>query len=327
MATPQIPVSTQGYANAISPAVRQSFIDTFETEQVKIELVATVDTLQDYNQLDANFTGLGLARLTGEAEAYKEDAPIEGFTTTYTPNKFTIRVPVTEEMVTFDKVGIADKGSIGRQIGISIKETIEQQLAYPWINGFSTSNTSYSDGKPLFSVSHTRVDGGSAFSNASSTGLPLTHDNLATAIVAMRATLDDRGKSASMRPKTLLVPPSLEAAALEIVKSSGRSDTAERADNVFGMKQYTGGMLNVVVWEHLGSQFGGSDTAWFLIADKSPIRWYWAKNFKPQIGLVDDSDINKNGVVAFVGKYMYALGWGNPRGVWGSKGDGAAYAS
>ena len=327
MALPSTPVSTQDYANAISPAVRQAYIDTFKTQEMRLDFIATVDTLQDWGQIDANFTGLGLLRLTGEAEAYKEDAPIEGFTTTYTPQKYTLRVPVTEEMVTFDKVGIANKGDIGKQLAISTQETIEQQIASVFINGFNTSFTSYSDGKPLFSVSHTRVDGGAAFSNASATGLPLTHDNLATAVTAMRQTLDDRGKSASMRPRTLVVPPALEAIALEITKSTDRSDTAERATNVFGMRQYTGGTLNVVVWEHIGSAFGGSDTAWFLIGDKSPIKWYWAKNFKPTIGLVDESDANKNGVVAFVSKFMRAFGWGNPRGIWGSKGDSQAYAS
>jgi len=230
-------------------------------------------------------------------------------------------------MIAFDKAGVADKGTIGRDMAISFTETIERHAASWFINGFNTSYSSYSDGKQLFSTLHTRVDGGAAFSNASSTGLALTHDNLAAAIQLMSETLDDRGNMVMIKPKYLLVPPALETQALEIVKSSGRSDTADNVSNVMGMREYTGGMINVVVWPYLGSAAGGSDTAWFLLSDTKVLKWYWVEGFKPQIGLTDTTDQNKTGQIAFAGKMMRAMGWGNPRGIWGSKGDGAANAS
>lgn len=327
MATPQTPMSLQDYANAIAPGVREAFFSTYKQTRPRLELVAEVGTLTDYNQLEVNFAGLGLPELTGEAEAYKEDAMLEGFTTTYSPAKYTKRVPITEELMIFDKVGITDKSKIGSEMAKVFTAHIEKAIASAFLNGFNTNFTSYSDGKPLFSTNHTRVDGGSAFSNASSTGIPLTHDNLSNAIQFMTETLDDRGILAPLTPKTLLVPPALEAEALEIVKSSGRSDTAERADNVFGMREYTGGMINVVVWPYLGAASGGSDTAWFLLADNKVLKWYYAPDMRPQLGLVDNTDQNKNGQIAFVGKYMATFGWGNPRGIWGSKGDSQAYSS
>ncbi len=330
MATAQTPMSLQDYGNAISAGVREAYINTYKQEEPRLELVANVGSLEDYNQLEANFAGLGEYELTGEAEAYKEDAMLEGFTTTYTPIKFTKRVPITEELMTFDKAGIASKAKIGAALATRAANAIEVAMANVFVRGFNTSYTSYSDGKPLFSTNHTRVDNGAAFSNASSTSLPLNHDNLAFAIQSMVETLDDRGVSSSFTPRTLLVPPALEAQALEIVKSSGRSDTAERADNVFSMKEYTGGTLKVVVWTKLGAAAGGSDTAWFLLSGTDEgvgLQWKWPKGWKPQIALEDRSDENKNGVISFVGKFMYAVGWGNPRGTWGSKGDATTYTS
>lgn len=330
MATPQTPMSLQDYGNAISPSVRQGFMDRWEREPSKLELVANVRNLVDYDQLEAGFSGLGGFELTAEAGAYKEDAILETFTTTYRPYKYTKRVPITEEMMWYDKVGISDKSSIGESMAESAMDSIQKDIASVFNNGFNTSYTSYSDGKPLFSTLHTRADGGAVFSNASSTSLPLTHDNLATEVQAMRETLDDRGKVTHIRPGTLLVPPALEAQALEIVKSAGRSDTADRADNVFGMKEYTGGSLRVVVWDYLGAAAGGSDTAWFLLADNTKkdnlgIQWLW--KMKPSLGTLDDTDENKNGVFAFVGKYARAVGWSNPRGLRGSKGDSTAFSS
>jgi len=319
MAIALTPMSLQDYGNAIAPGVRKAYFDTYKIEEPKLNLVATVSTLEDYNQLEVNFSDLGLFELTGEGEAYKEDAMLEGFTTTYTPLKYTKRVPITEELMIFDKQGITSKSTIGQAISRVTTATIEGGIASVYNNGFDTNFVSYSDGKPLFSSNHTRVDGGSAFSNVSTAGLPLTHDNLAFAITQMQKTLSDRGINSPLKARTLLVPPDLEALALEIVKSAGRSDTAERSDNVYGMTEYAGSGIKVVVWTYLTSS-----TAWFLIADKSPICWKWA--IKPQLGTIDDTDENKNGTFAFSSKFMYAAGWGNPRGVYASKGDGLSYA-
>lgn len=323
----QTPMSLSEYANAIDAGVRQSFIDKFTQHKPRLELVAEVGTLTDYNQFEANFTGLGLPELTGESEMYKQDASLQGFTTTYTPAKYTKSVPITEELVAFDKTGITSKSTIGSQMAEVFTAHIENEAAKMFKSGFDTAITSYSDGKPLFSTNHTRVDAGSAFSNASSTGIALTHDNLTAAMNQVQSTTNDRGVLIMMRPTILLVPTALESQALEIVKSSGRSDTADRADNVFGMREYIGGMLKVVVWPYLDAANGGSDTAWFLLTENKVLQWKWAPGLKPQLGLVDKTNENKNGEVAFVGKYMAAKGWGNPRGIWGSKGDGQAYAS
>lgn len=324
MAAAQTPMTLQEFANAINPGVAKAFFDTVKDEAPKLDSVAQVDTLRDYNQTEVNFTGLGLLELTGEAEAYKEDAMYEGFSTIYTPQKFTKRSVVTEELMIYDKVGLTDRKRMGSDLGRALNATTENQISTIFRSAFLAAGTSYGDGKPLISTNHTRVDNGSAFSNASSTGLPLTHDNLTVAITSMRNTLNDRGIISSLTPKTLIVPPALESQALEIVKSMGRSDTADRADNVHNMREYSGGMLKVVVWTYLGSAAGGSDTAWFLLADESPIKWYWA--LKPQLNILDDTDENKNGTLAFVAKYIAAVGWGNPRGIWGSLGNNQAYA-
>lgn len=193
-------------------------------------------------------------------------------------------------------------------------------------NAFSTSYTSYGDTKPLCSTAHTRADGGSNQSNASATGITLTEENLETGILAMRGQLDDRGNLISMVPNVLLVPPALEKEALQIVKSSGRSDTADNDINVYNMKEYTGGQLRVIVWDYLGAAAGGSDTAWFLLSQGDhQLNWGWRR--KPSTEKLDLSVGAKNEVAYWKMDFRAAYGWRDWRGVWGSKGDGAAYSS
>ena len=123
-------------------------------------------------------------------------------------------------------------------------------------SGFNTGFNSYGDGLPLFSTAHTRKDGGSNQSNASSTGIPLTEANLETGILAMREILDHKGqpKMVGWGRILLIVPPALEKEAVEITQSTLQSNTANNNTN-----WYKGQNIDLVVIPWLGAIQG---TAW-----------------------------------------------------------------
>ena len=95
--------------------------------------------------------------------------------------------------------------------------------------------SAYGDAQPLCSVQHTRKDGGTAQSNASSTGITLSETNLETARLALMNQLDDRGKP--MRVGTnkliLVVPPALEKTAVVATRGEKRSGTANNDINIY----------------------------------------------------------------------------------------------
>jgi len=114
------------------------------------------------------------------------------------------------------------------------------------------------DGLPLFDTAHTITIGASTFANhfPSTT---LTHDNLQTVYNTVRSTnnVDERGqKTAQIRPRTLLVPPSMELTARTLVESINKPGGSNNDVNIHN------GRFEVVPWELLNDT--ASSAAWWL---------------------------------------------------------------
>jgi phage major head subunit gpT-like protein len=172
----------------------------------------------------------------------------------------------------------------------------------------------------LFSTSHTRYDGGTAQSNASATGITLTEPNLNTGVLAMQEVLDDKGQGIVVAESsvTLMVPPALRKTAVEITDSERKADTADNNMN------YYAGWVNVLVNPWISARFGGSDTAWFLLAPKGEtyLKYFWRR--QPEF---KQEDVFDTEVAKYRASARWSYGWSHWLGAWGSKGDGAAYSS
>ena len=319
----QTPSTIAANAKLVDPGIKEVLNDQYKMlDQKMMKIFKTVD-LRTVSEEYTGYTGLGSIPLVAETEEFGEDAPIKTYDTTLTAYKYGSNMAVSWELMEDDIHNVIGKS---KAMTKTLLRKCEELSSSVFNNGFSTSYTSYGDGKPLFSVGHTRADGGTAQSNASATGITLTEANLETAILAMRAQLDDRGNLISMIPDTLVVPPALESEAIIITKSTNRSGTANNDINVNGMREYTGGQLKVIVWDYLGAAAGGSDTAWFLLSSSDHnVNWGWRK--KPSVQKLADAVGAKNQVYYWQYFFRAAYGWRDWRGVWGSKGDGSAYSS
>lgn len=185
------------------------------------------------------------------------------------------------------------------------------------VNGFEM--TWYGDAKPLFSTIHpTPVAGQSTQSNASSTGIRLSHDNVETARLAVQLQRQDNGKAMAMAGKlTLVVPMNNEKLAKETTMSELQPQNGNNAINFFK------GNIDMVSNLFLDSVQGGSDTAWFMMNTTRAKLFHDSRQDKRL-----ESDVNiLNKVVTFTVDARWAnsaLEW---KGIWGSKGDLAAYSS
>jgi len=162
----------------------------------------------------------------------------------------------------------------------------------------------------LAATNHPRTDGGTAQSNY--TTADLAEDSLEVALVAMRATLDDKGQLQMIKPDTILIPPALEKETLILLDSMGRTGTANNDVNPYK------GRLKVVVWDYLGSAAGGSDTAWFIL-DSSRHKLNWFNRKDHGIEGPDYDFVNK--VARWTIDCRWSVGFSDWRGVYGSKGD------
>jgi hypothetical protein len=100
---------------------------------------------------------------------------------------------------------------------------------YPFNNAFGDYKTP--DGVALCATNHpSSPENATTQSNKGTSALSV--DSLEETRTAMLNFKDDKGKKLLVVPDLLIVPPSLEQKAKEIVLSTGRPDTADRVDNV-----------------------------------------------------------------------------------------------
>jgi phage major head subunit gpT-like protein len=201
------------------------------------------------------------------------------------------------------------------QLARAVRMTVEDRAARLIRRGFTDATGG--DSEELFSTSHDREDGGTAQSNASATGVTLTEANLETAQLAVRQVKDGRGNLIMVKADTLLVPPELEKEARIITDSTLRSATGDNDLNVYR------GVFKIVVWDYLGAAAsGGSATAWYLLdSGVHQLNFFWRvrPEFKQDTSFDTDMAMYKV-------RCRFSNGHSDWRGIWGSKGDGAAYS-
>lgn len=296
------------FGDLLEPGLRKIFDDKFKEIPEVYSSVFHVENSSVDVERDSAITGFSLAEETAEGSPIQYEDPVQMYDVSYVHKKYTKGFKVSEELMEDDRYSIIKKKPAA--LARAMRRTSEYLGAAIFNNGFSSGTGG--DGKYLFSTQHPRADAGTAQSNASATGITLTEANLNTAILAMRAQLDDKGMKIGVKASTLVVPPALLKTAVEITKSSMRSGTANNDMNFYE------GMLKVVDWDWLTSS-----TAWFLMdGSNHELNYFW--RVRPEFKQDNSFD---TGMALFKSRMRCSQGWSDWRGVWGSKGDGAAYSS
>ncbi len=322
MAAPQVPVSTAVLNKAVDAAIKKFFVDEYAEHQPMVEMVFKVDKQTNQSDEMTGFTGLaGTFSEITEGSKYPEDAPIATYDTTFTVTKRGVTVPITWEMGKWSRT--SDLVNAGSKLAKAAKRDVGKQAAGILTGGWTTPTSTmcaYGDSKNLFSIGHTRADGGTAQSNTSVSSIVLSEVNLWTGIIALQNQLDDRGETIDLDATRLIVPKGTANFKLAqiLLKSESRPSTADNDTNVYS------GLLELVGWKYLGAASTGTsadDGKWYLQDGNSHgLLWQWGE--KPSIQK-DESAGFMNDVVYYKVRYERARGWTDWRGVWGSYGDGS----
>ncbi len=208
----------------------------------------------------------------------------------------------------------------------SVNYSMDESGAQMFNGGFATTVTVngydmtwYGDGVPQYSTIHpTTVPGGSTQSNASSTGIVLSHDNLETARLALVRQKEDNGLALGMAGKiTIVTSLSNEKLAKEILGSDLQPQNANNAINVFK------GTMDLVSSTFLDTSLGGLNTQWFIL-NTAMAKLYQTSRQEKRL----ESDVNiRNKVVTYTVDARWANCSKEYKGTWGSKGNLATYSS
>lgn len=103
----------------------------------------------------------------------------------------------------------------------------------PEVNGIAIVDPISGDGLPVFSRSHTWAgDGVNTYHTKTASFLDATQDNLYDLINEIRLWRDEQGELMSADVKRIITGQNNEQEFMEMLKSVGRSDTADRTDNI-----------------------------------------------------------------------------------------------
>jgi len=159
----------------------------------------------------------------------------------YSHREWVKGIKVERKLVDDDLYSIINKRPA--QLALVAKRTREKHGAQIFNNAFSTSIFAGGDTKALCDTGHTRVGTTTTVGNEGTTALSSTAVE-ATRLL-MRAFTDETDNLLTARGDTLLVPPSLEETAWEIVTSAGKLATANNDPN------FNKGRYKIIVWDYL----------------------------------------------------------------------------
>lgn len=260
--------------------------------------------LTDYNAeiLDTkfeNFTGLGIAELTGEKEPYKREDIDQADQVTITPLKFTKAIDITEEMLRFNlwpKIN-----NLTAAVANACNARINTDTAKIHYLGFGTTFFTGGDGVALYSASHVSSVSGDTQSNTLGTA-PLSYDNLKIACQRLDRFQDDKGiQLLPCQKLRLIVARENKERAEEVLRSIGNPDNANRVNNVFNNGE---GYIDMVVANWIPAAYG---KYWFVIdmerAEQMAYNvWGWRPKF-------DDDKVINNGTKIYTGSTMFRPGF------------------
>jgi phage major head subunit gpT-like protein len=298
------------FGDLLEVGLRKIFDDNFKEYPEQYSKLFKVNSSTKQSETDSAVTGFGLMEEHTESEPLKYEEVLQGDDVTYTHKTFKKGFSVSKDLFEDDQYNIIKKKPAA--LARSARRTVEYYAANVFNNAFSTSYVG-GDGKPLCSTLHKSTESDQAVqSNASATGITLTEDNLKTAILAMRGQKDDKGMKIQIMPTTLVVSPALEHTARIILDSQLRSGTANNDANTLK------GALDIVVYDWLTST-----TAWYLIdKNQHELNFFW--RVKPNFNQDESFDTD---AALYKARMRFSCGFSDWRGVWGSKGDGQAYAA
>lgn len=228
-----------------------------------------------------------------------------GFDVSYQADTYELAFRASKEALDDEQEEVVSDAA--RALGSSMNYAYEVDHAGLFNDGF-TSTTGSPDGVALFSASHVMENGGTVGrANLLATAADLSVAALRTALNDISDTRDGAGKLIHWRPKWLLVPYESRWLADELVNSTTRSDTADRAKNSFDQDG-----LTVVSTPYLTDP-----NAFFLIAEPSKhnVRSYWRE--KPNV--LHDWDFESSSMKVKI-RARWKRGWSDWRGVYGTPG-------
>ena len=249
-------------------------------------------------------SGFANAQVKAEGSGVSFDEAQETFTARYTHETVALAFAITEEAIEdnlYDRLASRYTKALAR----SMSNAKQVKAVEVLINGFGTFKTG--DGVALFSASHPTVAG--TFSNTLATAADLNETSLEQSMIDIAAMTDERGLRVAARGVKMIVPSELQFTAERLMKSQGRTGTADNDINALAS-------MGMIPQGYRVNNYLTDTDAFYILTDV-PNGMKMFNRAPLTTAMEGDFD---TGNVRYKARERYSFGVSDPRGIFASPG-------
>ncbi len=248
-------------------------------------------------------SGFANASVKPEGQGITFDQAQETFTARYTNETIALAFAITEEAIEdnlYDRLASRYTKALAR----SMASTKNIKGAAVLNNGFTAAYAG-GDGKALFDTEHPTLAG--SFSNELTTPAELNETSLEEALINISAFTDERGLKIAAQGVKMIIPSALQFTAERLMKSEGRTGTADNDINAIKS-------MGMVPQGYAVNHYLTASKKWFIKTDVPN----GMKHFeRAPITTKMEGDFD-TGNVRYKARERYVFGFSDPRGAFGS---------
>ena len=252
-------------------------------------------------------SGFGNAQVKGEGQGIAFDDAQETFTARYTHETVALAFAITEEAIEdnlYDRLASRYTKALAR----SMANAKQVKAASPLINGLPSTDTFDSgDGVSLFNTSHTTLSG--TFANTLATQADLNETSLEQSLIDIGEMTDERGLLIAAKGVKMIVPPENQFNAERLMKSQGRTGTADNDINAVNS-------MGMIPQGYRVNNYLTDADSWYIITDVPNGMKMFVRS---PLNTAMEGDFD-TGNVRYKARERYSFGVSDPRGIFGVEG-------
>ncbi len=252
-------------------------------------------------------SGFANAQVKAEGAGVSFDDAQETFTARYTMETVALAFAITEEAIEdnlYDRLASRYTKALAR----SMSNAKQVKSVEPLINGLpSTATFNTGDGVSLFNTAHPTIAG--TFQNTLTTQADLNETSLEQSLIDIAKMTDERGLKVAARGVKMIVPSENQFNAERLMKSAGRTGTADNDINAIAS-------MGMIPQGYRVNNFLTDADSFYIITDVPNGMKYF--NRAP-LTTAMEGDFD-TGNVRYKARERYAFGASDPRGIFGVEG-------
>jgi len=253
-------------------------------------------------------SGFANADVKAEGAGINYDQAQETYTARYTMETIALAFAITEEAIEdnlYDRLASRYTKALAR----SMSNAKEVKGANPLINGLPQTGTFLAgDGVALFSTAHTTISGTNV-SNTLATQADLNETSLEQALIDIAAFTDERGLRIAAKGTKMIVPSGNQFNAERLLKSQGRTQTADNDINAINS-------MGMIPQGYRVNNYLTDADSWYVITDV-PNGMKMFQRTPLTTAMEGDFD---TGNVRYKARERYVFGVSDYRGIFGVQG-------